>query len=353
MNIAVFMPNWIGDAVMATPAVRALRRHFHASRIVSVLKPYVAEVFSGSPWFDQQVLFDPNGHRHERMPSVIRQLRRLRIEVAVLLPNSFRSAWVAWLSWCRFRVGYTRYGRSLLLTDPLDVERDSRGRSIPSPVLDAYNRLALHVGCHDVDRRMELFTTDEEETAADTVWKESRFRPGSEVICLNPGAAFGAAKHWPVGSFARLARMIRQERNSNVLVLSGPRERELARAIVDQAGGGQVASLADHPVSIGLTKACVRRSNLLITTDSGPRHFATAFDRPVVTLFGPTHIAWTETFHPLGLHLQKQVPCGPCQQRICPLDHRCMTSLGAQEVFDAATRLLDRTRANARPAMVG
>ena len=103
-----------------------------------------------------------------------------------------------------------------------------------------------------------------------------------------------------------------------------------------------VHALADQPLSVGLTKACIRRSDLLITTDSGPRHFAAAFDRPVVTLFGPTHIGWTETYHPKALHLQKQVECGPCQQRVCPLDHRCMMELTPFEVLSAATGLLTR-----------
>jgi heptosyltransferase-2 len=105
-----------------------------------------------------------------------------------------------------------------------------------------------------------------------------------------------------------------------------------------------VFSLADQPLSLGLTKACIRRSKLLITTDSGPRHIATAFDRPVVTLFGPTHIAWTETFHPNAINLQKKVECGPCQLRTCPLDHRCMKLLSPAEVFDAAQQLLASAR---------
>jgi heptosyltransferase-2 len=93
-----------------------------------------------------------------------------------------------------------------------------------------------------------------------------------------------------------------------------------------------------------LTKACVRRCHLLITTDSGPRHFAAAFNRPVVTLFGPTHIAWTETYQPSAIHLQRSVPCGPCQRRVCPLDHRCMTELRPEFVLAAATRLLTSLR---------
>ena len=86
----------------------------------------------------------------------------------------------------------------------------------------------------------------------------------------------------------------------------------------------------------------IGRVDLLVTTDSGPRHFAAAFDRPVVTLFGPTHIAWTETYFEKAIHKQVAVPCGPCQLRVCPLDHRCMKLLTPAEVFDAATALLAR-----------
>ena len=162
------------------------------------------------------------------------------------------------------------------------------------------------------------------------------------MICLNPGAAFGSAKCWPGESFATLARQLVDQRGSGVLVLCGPGERELARRIAAQAGHPAVHSLADYPLSLGLTKACIRRADLLITTDSGPRHCGAAFDRPVVTLFGPTHIAWTETYYPRAVHLQKKVDCGPCQQRVCHTDHRCMKLLSSQEVFEAAQDLLAR-----------
>jgi lipopolysaccharide heptosyltransferase II len=343
MNLALFLPNWVGDAVMATPAIRALRRQFASSRIIGVLRPYIADVFGGSPWFDDLIFLDPRGASGQRWPSVAAQLRRRQIDLAVLFPNSFHSALTAWLGRCRRRVGYALHSRSLLLTQTPAWECDARGQRIPSPIVDAYNTLAQAAGCAHVDRQMELFTTPDDEAAADQVWGNHGFDTGQEIICLNPGAAFGAAKHWPSSSFAELARFFRDERGSQVLVLCGPKERELARTIVQQSGTPAIASLADGDVSLGLTKACIRRSSLLVTTDSGPRHFATSFGRPVVALFGPTHIAWTETFHPLGVNLQKQVACGPCQLRRCPLDHRCMTLLTPREVYDASVNLLART----------
>jgi heptosyltransferase-2 len=189
---------------------------------------------------------------------------------------------------------------------------------------------------------MELFTTPRDEAAAGQVWRQTGLDAHAEVACLNPGAAFGSAKHWPVEYFAILARELADRRGCGVLVLCGPSERETARRIVALARRPAVHSLSDYPVSLGLTKACIRRTALLVTTDSGPRHIAAAFDRPVVTLFGPTHIGWTETYHPKAVHLQKSVPCGPCQKRVCPLDHRCMEELTPAEVFAAANRLLAR-----------
>ncbi len=345
MNLAVFLPNWIGDAVMATPALRALRTHFREACIIGVQKPYVAGVLEGGDWFDQVVLAHDGSWLHGSVATAWK-LRRFGIDLAVLLPNSFRSALVARLAGCRQRVGYARYGRARLLTAALEPEREPSGRLRISPVVDAYNRLAEHVGCPPPGHDLELFTTPADERAADRAWEITGLNEYPEVVCLNPGAAFGAAKHWPAGHFAELARALAERRSCGVLVLCGPAERALARQIAAGANHPAVHALADLAerggpgLSLGLTKACVRRADLLVTTDSGPRHFAHAFDRPVVTLFGPTHIGWTETYHPRAVHLQKPVPCGPCQRRVCPLDHRCMTGLAPAEVLAAAEGLL-------------
>src|SRR5687767_16004582 len=117
MNLAVFLPNWVGDAVMATPALRALRAHFPTAKIIGVLKPYVAGVLEGSPWLDEHIFLSANGPADQRWFAAALRLRRARVDLAVLFPNSFRSALAARLGRCRRRVGYARYGRSLLLAD--------------------------------------------------------------------------------------------------------------------------------------------------------------------------------------------------------------------------------------------
>ncbi len=346
-RIALFLPNWIGDAVMATPAIRAVRDQFPRAHLISIGKPFVSAALDGSPWFDEVIFHDKRGPAELQSRHVIRRLRKRAIDAAILFPNSFRSALIALLGGCKRRIGFARYARNMLLTDRLYATRGPGGTFKPVPIINDYNLLVSKLGLSP-SLRMELFTTPADERQANAIWDACGLHDAQEVICLNSGGAFGASKHWPIASFAELARQLVDVRGAKVLVLCGPEERTLAKEIVEKSQRAQVFSLADRVLSLGLTKACVRRCDLLITTDSGPRHFAQAFDRPVITLFGPTHIEWTETYFPRAVHLQKKVPCGPCQLRVCPLDHRCMRDLQVKEVFDAANGLLKKYPARDR-----
>ena len=339
MKIAVFLPNWVGDAVMATPVLRAVRQEFRDAEIVAVLRPYVAEVLDGLDLVDRILKHDPRGKtRESRGWRFISTLRRDKFDLALLLPNSFHTAALAWLSGAKRRVGFDRDGRGWLLTDRVPPKR----KSTPHPVIDEYLRLAAHLGCRQIERNLELATLPIDERRIADFWRGQGPRLNEAgVVCLNPGGAFGSAKHWPSESFAELARRIVDETGHTVLVLCGPAERDEARTIVRLAGRASVVSLADAPLSIGLTKAAVKSCRLLVTTDSGPRHFAPPFEVPVVTLFGPTHIAWSETYYSKAVHLQIPVECGPCQQRVCPLGHhRCMKDLRVETVLNASVALL-------------
>lgn len=343
MKIAVFCPNWVGDMVMATPALRGVRQAYPLAEIVAIVRPVVADVLDGLDLVDRVLLHDPSRKSGVAGASAgwsfARRLRSERIDWALLLPNSFRSAWWARLSGARRRVGFNRYARGWLLTDALRP----RSTSAPNPVLDEYLRLAAEFGCQDLTKQLELKTTGADERRLERFWKRQPVGAphGGGYVCFNPGGAFGAAKHWPATSFAQLARRVVAELGRRVLVLCGPAEREQARQIVTLAGHREVVSLADEQPSIGLTKAAVRHAELLVTTDSGPRHFAPPFGVPVVTLFGPTHTAWSETCYERSLHLQVDMECGPCQQRVCPLaHHRCMKELRVDWVFKAAAQML-------------
>jgi heptosyltransferase II len=349
MKIAVFCPNMIGDTVMATPTFRALRGRFPDARLTAILRPQVAPVLDGSSWFDEMIPFDHRSNRREqRTHAVVHLLRQTRNDVAILLPNSFRTAWVAWRAGIPRRVGYIRYGRGVLLTDGLKPPRDPKGKLLPTPIVEYYLALARVLGCRGNSLQLELATTPGDESAADRALSQLGLAADERLVCLNTGGAFGPAKDWPAASFAELARRLACETGVAVLVLCGPAERAAAAEIALLADHPRVVSLSEQPLSLGLSKACVRRAALLITTDSGPRHFAAAFRTPVISLFGPTHIAWTRTYHPHALHLFHPVPCGPCQRPVCPEGHhRCMRELTPDHVMRATLSLLgteERTR---------
>ncbi len=244
MNIAVFLPNWIGDAVMATPALRALRRYFGNAHMIGVMKPYVAGVLEGGDWFDR-VLLAHGGGWTQGVAATAWKLHRERIDLTILFPNSFRCALTAFLGGSRRIVGYGRYGRSPLLTDALEPDRLPDGQLRVSPIVDAYNRLVEHVGCVQPGYDLELFTTPADEAAADRVWELAGMEYYPEVVCLNPGAAFGAAKHWPSEYFASLARHLHVQRGCGVLILCGPAERDLAKEIAERADLPAVTSLGE------------------------------------------------------------------------------------------------------------
>jgi heptosyltransferase-2 len=184
----------------------------------------------------------------------------------------------------------------------------------------------------------------EDEAAADRVWATFGWGRNSRVVTLNTGAAYGPAKSWPNEHFAALGRRISEELDAHVLVICGPNERQAATEIARQAAHPRVRSLAQMPVSIGLSKACVRRSRLMVSTDSGPRHFAAAFEVPLITLFGPTDPRWSDNYHQASMDLQRDLSCRPCAKRTCPLGHHeCMRELRPDEVFRAVSQQLQAT----------
>jgi heptosyltransferase-2 len=343
MRLGVFLPNWVGDIVMATPALRALRKLVGPDgQLVGILRPYVAEVLAGNTWLDEQVTYErPSGRFTFTNSAIVQQLQSARLDVVVLLTNSLRTAWMAWRSGARTRIGFRKDLRSLLLTKPVRMPRAADGG--PIATVDGYVLLASVAGCPPEPPRLELATTADDERAADAAWQKLRLPPGDQVVVVNCGGAYGAAKLWPAEYFSELARRIATNHGLHVLVNCGPVEREIARTIVKVAGDSRVVSLADcDHLPVGLTKACIRRSRLLVTTDSGPRYFGVAFNRPVVTLFGPTDPRRTELAYDREACLSLNLDCQPCMKRTCPLGHhRCMRDLTVDAVYTQVRRLLD------------
>lgn len=342
-SIALILPNWVGDAVMATPAIRAICNTYPESVIIGVGRPHIVnDLMEGAPWFDQIIPWERHLCGPKGLLATIKVLRQLRPDWAILFPNSFRAALMTRLGRCQQIVGFARYGRSWLLNHSLDYPRLGR-QFVPHPTIDDYNRLAMAVGTPHPGYRMELYITPQNIADANLFWRTCKLDMYSQVIMFHGGAAFGPSKLWPIGHFAQLARWITQRLQAAVVVLHGPQEESLAAAIVHACRSPHVFHVGNIlPSSLGLTKALLQRAAALVTTDSGPRHIAAALGRPVVTLFGPTHIIRTKTYYQYDVHLQKIFPCGPCQKRICHQKHHlCMKNLKPEEVYKALELVLD------------
>lgn len=342
-RVLIVLPNWVGDLVLATPALRSLRRQFAEQHITFLVKSHLAPVLGGGDWMDEMVHWPAarGPSRPKRRRSFLgfaAELRDKQYDVAVLFANSFRSALLARLAGIKRRVGYDRDGRGPLLTDKLLPEK-ANGKFVPVPMIRYYNAIARYLGCRECPEVPELFTTAQDDAAADQALRTAGVRPDQPVVVVNPGASFGPAKCWLPERFAEVADRLVERRQAAVFISCGPKEVEIARAVAERMR--QRVTVLDNPVMpLGPSKSLIRRASLLITNDTGPRHLANAFGTPVVTVFGPTDPQWTATGVPTERSLMVPVDCGPCMKRKCPLDHRCMTRISGAMVLDQAEELL-------------
>lgn len=346
-RLLVVMPTWLGDTVMATPTLRALRRLYPQAQISALVREQVKPILDGCPWMDRMITIRTprQGMADGRRKGLLTLARRLatgKFDTAVLLPNSFRTALMVYLARIPRRVGYDRDGRGGMLTDGLSPLR-SKGGFVPVPTRDYYLGLARYLGAVKPDPTMQLFTRPQDDERAVRLLKQAGFDPHGErpLVLLNPGANYGDAKMWPAQRFAAVAERCVRQMNAVVAISGAPRE----RMILDQVMAATRQPMIDLPrlgVDLRTLKSVVRMSRLMITNDTGPRHMAAAMGVPVITIFGPTDPAWTH----IGFEDERQVMvkvfCGPCQKKKCPLDHRCMTQIEPDMVMQRVEELLSR-----------
>lgn len=345
MNIGVLLPNWVGDLVMATPTLRALRARYPKARIVGIARPYLLPLLEGTPWLTERVAWEHRGRGWiGRTWRLVRTLRRERLDAMLVLRNSGFAAGVASLAGVRQIIGYSRRGSRVFLTRAVQPPREGREYT-PISAVDYYLRLAEELGCQTNTPQLELATTPADERAADQIGHHLHLPGPRQTVLLNVGGAYGRAKHWPREHCVDLSRRLADEQGLTVVILCGPDERTAAAELATAANHPRVLSLAGEDVNFGPTKALLRRAAVLITTDSGPRHIAAAVGTPTITLFGPIDPRWSENYQPGAVKLHLSLDCSPCGKRVCPLGHhRCMRDLTPDSVLRAVKQVLSRSQ---------
>ncbi|MCG3134859.1 MAG: ADP-heptose--LPS heptosyltransferase 2 [Planctomycetes bacterium] len=339
-RILVRGPNWLGDVVMATPLLRAVRETWPRAKLAVCVTPGGAAVLEGLPWFDEVIPWRKS--EHGGLGGTFRFARELRarnFDLAISCPNSFRVALQLRLAGIPRRVGWAYGGRSFLLTDRLRPEMRGH-RRVPRPMPEYYLDLARHLGCEVLGDDTELATTPAGEEEADRFLAERGAR-GEPLAGLNVGASFGPSKLWNAAGFAAVAAGLRLSRRLRPVVLSGPGEEAIGRDVED-AIGGDVVRTSDSKLSISGLKSLVRRLALLVSTDTGPRHFGIAFDVPTVCVMGSTDPQMTDQPRTRSevVRLAQTLPCMPCHEKECPLGHhKCMEDVRPADVLAACDRV--------------
>jgi heptosyltransferase-2 len=333
-NILVRATNWVGDAVMSLPALRALRERFPQARIAILAKPWVADLYRREHVCDSLIPYTAGTWREKF--AAARELRLGHFDTAILLQNAFEAAAIAYLAGIPERIGYARDGRSFLLTHSIPVPR---GGEIPRHERFYYLELLRRAGLLDA-----LPASDSIRLEAASLARaagQDRFRAlglSEIVIGLSPGAAYGAAKRWLPERFAEAANRVAIEQNASVAIFGSASERALCQSVA-AAITVPVKNLAGETTLaefIDLAAAC----RVYLTNDSGAMHIASALGVPTVAVFGATDDQTTGPSGPLARIVREPVDCSPCLKRECPIDHRCMTRVSAARVAETALDLL-------------
>jgi heptosyltransferase II len=337
MKVLIRATNWVGDAIMALPALRAVRTKFADAQIAIVARPYVADIYKGQDICDELIPYDPKGqHRGWKGRELLAtELRAHKFDIALLLQNAFDAAWLAWRANIPQRIGYARDGRSFLLTHAIPTPKQNE---IPAHEKFYYLELLRRAGWIDAlrdDAFIELkVPATARESAAQTLLAAGS-RPQALRIAVGAGASYGSAKCWPPDRFAKSLNDLvsRTNGDADIILFGTPAEAAVSSAIaaqlqrppIDLTGKTQIADLP----------ALLSQCHLFLGNDSGAMHVAASVGLPVVAVFGPTDPYGTAPVTPRATIVQQKPYCSPCFLRRCPTDHRCMKAVTPEMVVPA------------------
>jgi heptosyltransferase II len=332
-KILIRGPNWVGDAVLAIPAMKAVREHFSGAEITLLVRPWVAGLFTSAPFIDK-LWSEAKPSGLADWTRITRDIRRREFDVALLLPNSFESALMIFLGRVPHRIGYATDARRWMLTNAI-VPYEGRQHQV-----QYYLQLVKTFSTSADAASIEIQATRDERDDARKLLNEEGIPRSTRFLVLNPGAAYGSAKRWYVDRFALVADTLAQELQLQVALIGSDRERKICEQIRDRMNA--TAAMLTGRTSLETLIGVLAESSLMITNDSGPMHIAAALGIPTVAVFGSTDERVTGPCGRRTRIVKYPVECSPCLLRDCPIDHRCMTAITVDEVFEHSHALLKR-----------
>jgi heptosyltransferase-2 len=328
-KIIVKSVNWVGDTILTTPTIRALRRHYPAARITVVARPWVTPLLRTNP--DVDAVWQENERSSRRaFVGLVRRIRAGRFDLGIAFPNSFGSALLLSAGRVRRRIGYARDGRELLLTDPVPVHR---ALLRDHEVRYYLNLLSVLGEVPDPPPPLVLEENEEARAAVERLLEAEGLSPDTPLIGINPGAFYGTAKRWFPDRFATVARRLKEAARGVVVVTGTKDERPTADEVCAGIGNGAV-NLAGR-LSLAELVSLIKRLAIFVTNDSGAMHVAAATNARTVAVFGSTDWITTPPWSDNAILVRRDTACAPCLLRHCPIDHRCMHRVYVRDVLEA------------------
>ncbi len=328
MKVLVRVPNWIGDAVLALPALESLRYNLPDASLTIVAKSWVQDLFIHNS-LSAEVFPLPDPDDVKTIWTTAQVLKASRFDAGLLLTNSFSSAFLFYLARIPERWGYSTDGRIMLLTKSV-VPRASDS---PRHQVYYYLDLIRELGFETLEPQLKMPLPPEVLSSARSRLKALGVDQEKPIVIISPGASYGPAKRWPASRFAHLASLLQEKKGAEILIIGAKEEMDIATSI--SLSMPRRPTILTGATSLAELVGLISLATLFISNDTGPMHIANALGVPVVAIFGPTDPAVTGPFQKPSVCLKKEVPCWPCSYRACPYDHRCMTGISAEEVLAA------------------
>ncbi len=333
-SILVYAPNWIGDAVMATPVFRSIKRKYPQTTLDVIARKPIYELLQGLKYIDE---FIPLPDKPLQQGICALKLRPKHYSASIILPHSFRSALLSFLSGAEIRIGYDCNSRKMFLTHAVPFPKDENGNRKIQYMTYEYLKLCELINVSSDNLGLELASSEEE----DGRWKQQLREQEitGPLLGISPGASFGPSKRWDTDRFAQVATELHQKFGAVPILITGPDEQDIREQFMKQCSTKVIDPFV-HSHSLSRLKTVIKNLDLLICNDSGPRHIAVAFGIPVICVMGPTKPEYTESPWERGAIIRVPVECGPCQLPECPTDHRCMKLITSQMILEQTEKYL-------------
>lgn len=342
-RVVVRGTTWVGDAVMTVPALRELRRLLPDAQITLATRPTAKALFEDVDFLDELLVSDSSGHEFSSPFIQGREWRRRRFDLAILFPNAFEPALIAFMARVPARMGYATNGRALLLNYPVSLPEWRRSRHESFYYLNLIAALErILTGSSEIPDQEPVFAlgvSDERKSVALGILRSQGLRENQPLVALCPGSINSRAKRWPAERFALLGDRLIEELDANVALIGSEAELEISLEVCRQMR--QQPIMLTGKTDLAAAVAVLTLVDLLVTNDTGPAHVAAALDRPTLAIFGPTNPLTTRPYSAKADIIRHPPECAPCMLRDCPIDHRCMTAISPDEVFDRALGMLE------------